>query len=139
MLHILHADWFRRIAMLLVLTMTCLALVPRVEAGFIPTDPAGQSWQTQQAQELRAKDMAAVKQALENKLVAERLAALGYSSQEIDQRLAQLSDTELHELASQIDTLTVAGGALGTVIVLLVIVILVIVILKLTDTRIVLG
>lgn len=133
----LASDWFRRIAMLLLMTMTVLALVPRVEAGFMPTDRSFGS--SLEAQELRAKDMATVKEALENKLVAERLTALGYSAEEIDQRLAQLSSAELHELASQIDTLTVGGDALGAVIALLIIVILVIVILKLTDTRIVLG
>ncbi len=137
MLAFLASAWFRRIAMLLVLTMTTLSLAPRVEAGFMPTDRSfGPS---QELQDLRAKDMATVKQALENKIVTERLKALGYSAEEIDGRLAQLSDAELHSLASQIDTLTVAGDGIGVVIALLVIVILVIVILKLTDTRIVLG
>ncbi|EGJ50984.1 PA2779 family protein [Desulfocurvibacter africanus] len=137
MLAILTSDWFRRIAMLLVLTMTTLSLVPKVEAGFVPTDRSfGPS---QEMQELRAKDMATVKQALENKLVTERLSALGYSAEEIDARLAQLSDAEMHQLASEIDTLTVGGDGLGVVIALLIIVILVIVILKLTDTRITVG
>ncbi len=131
------STWFRRIAMLLVLTMSTLALVPRVEAGFVSTERSFGA--TQEMQDLRAKDMATVKQALENKLVTERLAALGYSADEIDARLAQLSDTEVHQLASEIDTLTVAGDGLGVVIALLIIVLLVIVILKLTDTRISVG
>lgn len=134
MLTILASAWFRRTAMLLVLTMTTLALVPKVEAGFMPTDRSFGS--SQEMQDLRAQDMATVKKALENKLVTERLSALGYSAEEIDARLAQLSDAEMHQLASEIDTLTVGGDGLGVVIALLIIIILVIVILKLTDTRI---
>lgn len=116
------------VALFMAMIMTVTGFVPRVEAGFVPSDES-------YTQETRTQDMQMVKQALEQKQVRERLEALGYTPQEIDQRLAQLSDQEVHKLASKIDTLN-QGGVIGLVIGVLVIVILVIVVLKLTDKRI---
>ena len=122
----------RRVALLLVFSMTIISLVPKVDAAFIPSDESFQST-------MRQQDMAVVQKILENKLVKERLQALGYSDQEIDQRLAQLSDDELHQLATQLDSLAPGGDALWVIIALLIIVILIIVILKLTDKKIIIG
>jgi hypothetical protein len=87
----------------------------------------------------RQQDLATLQRALENKLVQERLKALGYSDEEIKARLDQLSDGDLHNFATQIDTLTAGGDGLGLVIALLVIIILVIIILKLMDKKIVVS
>lgn len=46
---------------------------------------------------------------LGEQIVAERLAALGLSQEQVSARLAQLSDTQLEELAAQVDLLQ-AGG-----------------------------
>lgn len=114
----------QRIALLLALVMSMLAFVPRVEASFVPSSLSS-------SVELRAQDMASVQATLESKMVKERLAALGYSPEEINARLGQLSDGEMHSLASQLGSLD-AGGSLGLVIVILVIVILGLVIYKMT-------
>jgi hypothetical protein len=114
----------RRITIILIILMSLLSLVPRVEAAFIPS---GES----QTEMMRDQDMQIIKKALENKLITQRLQDLGFSDQEIQDRMDQLSDQEVHNLATQIDSVS-QGGIFGVVIAVLVIVILVLVILKLT-------
>jgi hypothetical protein len=117
----------RGIAVMLVVVMGLVSLVPRVEASFVPTDQSASSIS-------RHEDMATIQKALEQKLVQERLRDLGYTDDEIKARLDQLSDAEVHSLATQLDSLAPAGY-LGLVIGILVIIILVIVILMLTGHR----
>jgi hypothetical protein len=119
----------RRVAVMLTVLMGLLSLVPRVEASFVPSDESFSS-------SSRQNDMATIQNALEQKLVKERLKDLGYTEEEVKARLDRLSDTELHALASQLDSLIPAGDATGVVIAILVIAILVIVILMLTGHRI---
>ena len=119
----------RRIAMMLVVVMGLISFMPKVEASFVPTDESFSSIS-------RQNDMATIQRALEQKLVKERLKDLGYTDEEIKARLDRLSDTEIHSLAVQLDSLLPAGDGLGVVIALLVIAILVIVILMLTGHRI---
>jgi hypothetical protein len=126
------ATLLRRVAAVLVLLMGVFSLVPKVEAGFVGSDqPLGAT--------SRQQDLATLQRALESKLVQERLKAMGYSDKEINSRLDQLSDQDLHSFATQIDTLTVAGDGLGLVIALLVIAILVLIILKLMGKKIVVS
>jgi DNA-binding transcriptional MerR regulator len=80
---------------------------------------------------MRDQDMEIIQRALENKVVNQRLEDLGFSNQEIQERMDQLSDQEVHNLAMQIDSLT-QGGIFGVVIAVLVIVLLIVVILRLT-------
>ncbi len=126
------ATVLRRVATTLVLLMGLCSLVPRVEAGFIGSDDSFGAASRQQ-------DLATLQRALENKLVQERLKALGYSDEEIKARLDQLSDQGRHNFATQIDTLTAGGDGLGLVIAILIIIILVIIILKLMDKKIVVS
>lgn len=72
----------------------------------------------------RATDLATIRQALESKQVQQRLGELGFTDAEIQQRLANANDTELHQLATQSQAI-LAGGDGGIIItVLLVMVIL---------------
>ena len=125
--------WFKRVAALLVLTMSLLAAVPDVHAGFVPS-PAPQMQGVE-----RDADMSVISRTLENRIVAERLAALGYDPVEIQDRLALLTDEEARQVAAQMEDITAGGSALGVIIALLLIVLLVILILKLTDKRIVID
>jgi hypothetical protein len=116
----------RRIAVTLVVVMGLVSLVPRVEASFIPSDQSVQSSSPISRQEA----MATIEKALEQKAVKERLKDLGYTDDEIKARLDQLSDTELHSLATQLDALVPAGdGFEAAVIILLVVVLIVLVLL----------
>jgi hypothetical protein len=118
-----HSRAVRNTVVLLIVTMGLLGLVPQVNAGFIPSSDSRDG-------ATLAQDLEIISQALENKLVKQRLQDLGYSEQEIQDRLEQLSAEEVHQLALQIDSLT-QGGILGFVIAVLVIVVLVLVILRL--------
>ena len=80
---------------------------------------------------MRNQDMQIIRKALENKVITQRLQDLGFSDQEIQDRMDQLSDQEVHSLAMEIDSLT-QGGIFEVVIAVLVIVLLVVVILRLT-------
>ncbi len=75
---------------------------------------------------------------MESKLVSQRLSDLGFTTQEIQQRLAQLPDEQFHQLAQHLDSLQTGGdGALGIIIALLVIAILVVILLQITGHKII--
>jgi hypothetical protein len=79
-----------------------------------------------------------VQKFLEMKMVRERLKDLGFTPEEIQGKLNDLSDQQLHQLAMKMDDLKVGGGdALGVIIAILVIIILVIIIIQLTGHKIV--
>ena len=85
----------------------------------------------------RAADLQKVQSVLETKVVQQRLADYGLSQDEINTRVNQLSDAQLHQLATQVDAMIPAGdGGLGIVIALLVIAILAIILVYLLDHRI---
>lgn len=123
---ILNTMLMRHTAFVLIAVMTLFSFVPKAEAGLVPTSMT-------MASELRAQDLASVQKVLEQKAVSERLAALGYSQEEVSAKLAAVDDAELHSLASQLNALEAGGDGLGIIIGLLVIVLLVVVILKLSD------
>jgi hypothetical protein len=127
---LLETAQFKRIAMFMVLVMGLISFVPRVDAGFVPSQESFSQAQQQ-------ADMATVRQALENKMVQKRMQALGYDQEEIDARLQMLTDQERHDLASRINALNPGGDGLGIVVGVLVIILLVWFILYLTDKRIV--
>jgi len=123
---ILHTTLMRHTAFILIAVMTMFSFVPKAEAGLVPTAMT-------MASELRSQDLASVQKVLEHKAVKARLASLGYSDAEVSAKLSQVSDSELHSLASQLDALDAGGDGIGIIIGLLVIVLLVVVILKLSD------
>ncbi len=85
----------------------------------------------------RAEDLAHLQSLLERKVVAQRLADLGLSAQEIRARLEALDDARLHELAERMDGLLPAGDAGAVVVALLVVVLLVVLIFYLMDKKII--
>lgn len=125
-MQIVRQPWFKHVCTLMVAVMLVVGFVPRVDAKFISSTDAYTAAD-------RNADLAGVRKTLENKIVTQRLQDFGYSRTEIDDRLAQLSDKDLHTLASNVEDIDMAGGAIGFVIGILLIVLLVIVILKLTD------
>ncbi|HET6465792.1 MAG TPA: PA2779 family protein [Nitrospiria bacterium] len=85
----------------------------------------------------REGSMKRIQSILESRLIVQRLADFGLTPAEITSRLNQLSDQQVHEIATQLDALQPGGDALGTVVVLLVIAILVVVLLQLTGHKII--
>lgn len=119
----------RRTALLLVVVMVLFGFVPRVDAAFVPS---ADSWSALD----RQSDMAKVQKVLEDKMVRERLKALGLTDEEISARLDQLSDQEIHALATQLDTVTAGGSTGEVIIVILLVAILVVLVLQLSGKRI---
>lgn len=114
----------KRTTILLIVLMSLISMVPHVEATFIPSAES-------QSGLMRDQDIQIIKKALENKRVKQRFQDLGFSEQEIQERMDQLSDQEVHSLAMEIDSLT-QGGIFELAIAVLLIVLLVVVILRLT-------
>lgn len=125
----LEAAWVKHIAVMLIVFMAVISAVPKAQAAFVPTDQSVVS-------DMRGQDMATVKQVMENKIVSQRLKALGYSEQEVEAKLSQLSDAEMHKLATKVDNLT-SGGVIGFVIAVLIVVLLVVLILDVTDKQVI--
>lgn len=121
--------FMRLVSWYLVFAMFIIGIAPKVEAGFVPSEFIALKEVDRKA------DMEKVQRFLEMKIVKDRLERLGFTHEEIDSRLSQLSDQQLHQMAQQIDELKVGADGIGVVIGLLVIVILVILILQLTGHR----
>ena len=84
----------------------------------------------------READMNKIQRVLESKMVSQRLSELGFSMDEINSKLQQLSDADIHQFASQLESL-MPGGILEFIIGVLVIVILVLVILQITGHKVI--
>ncbi len=121
----------KSIAAYLACAMFIIGIAPRVDASFAP------SGIIHQAQTDRTADLATLQKALEQKMVKERLANLGLTSDEIQARLGQLSDQQLHNVAKQLDDLKVGGDGIGIVIGILVIAILVVLLIQLTGHKVI--
>jgi hypothetical protein len=115
----------------MVTVMFLFAITPKVEAGFSPSEIIGQS------QINRTANMEKIQKFLETKMVCERLRAFGFSQEEIQTRLNQLSDDQIHQVALQLDELKVAGNGGEVVIIVLLILILVALIIYVTGHRII--
>jgi len=115
----------------LVCAMFVIGVAPRLEAAFSPSETLALS------PAARAADAETIRSALEQKLVRQRLADIGFSADEITARLSELSDEQVHYFASKLDELKAGGDGLGLVIGILVIVVIVIVIIQLTGHKVV--
>ncbi len=127
----MRIPFMKALAWYLAAVMLVIAVAPRVDAGFAPSSVINATSSS------RAADLDSVRQALETKMVRERLEQFGLSSEEIDGRLSQLSDEQLHQLALQIDELRVGGDAAGVIIAILVIILLVVLIIHFTGHKVI--
>jgi hypothetical protein len=124
--------FMRYISWYLVVAMFLIGIAPRVDAGFAPSEIIAL------AKADREADLGKIQKALEIKAVSERLGQFGLTREEVQARLAQLNDRQLHQIALQLDDLRVGqDDILGIVIALLVIAILVVVVLRLTGHRVI--
>jgi hypothetical protein len=114
----------------LVLDVLCLSVPPQALALIAPAlTPSERSVSA-------SEDLKTIQAVLENKIVQQRLKDYGLTPEEINVRLAGLSDEDLHGLASNIDGVMM-GGHIGVGFLLaFVIVLLVIVVLYLAGYRI---
>jgi transcriptional regulator of heat shock response len=130
-MHIFKNDHLlRQIAIILVVSMALISIVPQVDAAFISSEASF-------SDNLRQQDTATIKKVLEQKLIKQRLQALGYSGDEVKTRLDKLSDNELHRFATQLDTIAAGGDGLSVIVAILVIVGIIALVLFITGKRIV--
>ncbi len=115
----------RMLVSYLVVAMFAIGIAPNVNAGFSPSQLTGVMTESRQA------DLQCVRSFLEMKIVADRLAQLGFSPIEVQSRLSTLTDEQLHRLALKVDDIKVGGDGGAAVIVVLVIVVLALIILRL--------
>ncbi len=115
----------------LVVAMFVIGVTPRVYAGFSPSErlvlTTGE----------RSADLEKIQKFLEMKMVRERLRDLGFTPEEIQGKLKDLNDQQIHELAMNMDDVKVGGDGLGFIIFLLVVVLLVILIIQLSGHKVV--
>jgi len=123
----MRIPFMKQVAWYLVFAMFIIGIVPRVEAGFAPSEIVAL------AKVDRATDLEKVQKVLETKIIKERLKKLGLTQEEISHRFSQLSNQQIHQLALQLDDLKVGGDSgVGVVIAVLVIVILVVILIQLS-------
>jgi hypothetical protein len=111
------------VAYYLVVAMFIIGITPRVYAGFSPSEAISLLPSD------RSSDVDKIRKVLELKMVRERLQEFGFTPDEIEKRLAQLSDEQLHQLALQLEEMKVGGNGwvvLGIIIVLAAIAVIVI-------------
>ena len=121
-----------RICWMVLLAFSAFSLIPvNANAALVPSRLAdGASVSERQAQ------VETIRQTLEQEVVAQRLADLGLSKEEVAAKLPTLSDAQLHQLAGLSKDIAGGNGAEAVIAVLLII-FLVIVIMKLMDREII--
>lgn len=113
-------SWMKYVASYLVVAMFIIGITPRVYAGFSPSEAISiLSFD-------RSSDLEKIRKVLEMKMVREKLKELGFNPEEVEKKLSQLSDQQVHQLALNIDQLQV-GGSSGWVILIVVLLIVVII------------
>jgi len=121
-----HVAWY------LVIVMFIIGIAPRVDAGLAPSEIIALSNADRNA------DLGKIQKILETKAVSKRLSQFGLNQDEIQKRLAQLSDQQIHQVALQLDNLRIGqNDAFAVIIALLVIAILIVVLLKLTGHKVI--
>jgi len=121
-----HVTWY------LVIAMFIIGIAPRVDAGLAPSEIIALT------QIDRTADLVKIQKVLEVKAISERLMQFGLTQDEVQKRLVQLSDRQIHQIALQLDDLKVGQDeALAVIIALLLIAILVVVLLKLTGHKVI--
>jgi hypothetical protein len=108
------------LACYLAMSIFVIGVVQKVYAGFSPSEMVAVTTFD------RTEDLQKIQKILESKMVSEKLRQLGFTPEEIQARLGQLSDQQMHQLALNLDEVKVGGDGLGVVIAVLVIAILVV-------------
>jgi hypothetical protein len=116
------------VLVLILLTFTPVSLISSgARAATVDSQMIGPA---KNATTMREIDELKVRRALENKLVAEKLMSHGLTKEEVSAKLNQMSDEQVHQMASLADRIPAGGDSgLGIVIAVFVIVALVLLII----------
>jgi hypothetical protein len=128
----MRIPFMKHVAWYLVIAMFIIGIAPRVDAGLAPSEIIALT------QVDRTADLGKIQKVLETRAISERLAQFGLTQDEIQKRLTQLSDQQIHQTALQLDDLKIGqDDALGVIIALLLIAILVVLLLQLTGHKVI--
>jgi hypothetical protein len=116
----------------LVGAMFVIGVTPNCFAGFSPSEVMVLS------QAERPQDLQKLQKFLETKMVRERLKDLGFIPEEVQMKLGNLSDQQIHQMALHLDEMKVAGDGVGIFIAVFLIAVLVVLIIYATGHRVVL-
>ena len=116
------------LALYLTISLFALTLPAQGWAMFIPSDPAAGA---------RTTDLTRLRSALESTVIKQRLIDYGLSSEEAAARLTLLSDEQIHDLASRMDSVQAGGGVVGDVVLLLLLAVIIVIVLEATGRHIV--
>lgn len=108
---------------LIVCAAFVLMISGRLEASLAPATLPGQ-------QAVRSQDLQKVQTFLEQKEVVQHLAKMNLSKTDIESRLGNLSDADLHNVAMRIDQQRAGGDSAVGILVIVVLVLLVIYLVK---------
>lgn len=117
----------RSLACTMVLAVTAMFVAP--PSGWASLAPADIGAQAPASGAARADDMRTISAALESKALRGRLKSLGLDDKEVDSRLRQLSDAEVHQLATRLEAVR-PGGVIVELLVVVVLVLLVLFLVK---------
>jgi hypothetical protein len=115
----LKRTFFKLLSIYLVLALVLITLPAQGWAMFIPSPTDGNA---------RQADMASIRKTLESTVVKQRLMDYGLSSEEAMARINKLSDEQVRQFASRLDSLQ-AGGQGGPLVIVLLLVIIIILII----------
>ncbi len=115
----------------LVVAMFLLGAVPNVYAGLSPSEVINISGVD------RASDLQSIQNILEMKMVAQRLDQIGFTKNEIQARLCQLDDDQIHRLALNLDDIKIGSGGFEVLVVVLLIGILIAVWLRVMGKKVI--
>ena len=97
----------------LTVAFSILSFASSAPAMFIPSPSEGNGASH------RETDLQKIQKLLESKLVQHKLSQLGLTKEEIEARLHQLDDEQIHQVASQIHALEPGGGASWVFVIIL--------------------
>lgn len=109
----MKSSWAKVVSCYLVMVMFVLGITPRVFAGFSPSE-AVSIFNFD-----RSSDIDKIRKVLEMRMVRERLKNFGFTPDEIEKKLIQLDDQQIHQLALNLDELKVGGNTWVWVLVIL--------------------
>jgi hypothetical protein len=112
----------------LTVAFSILSFASSAPAMFIPSSHEGNGTSHREA------DLQKIQNLLESKLIQHKLSQFGLTSEEIEARLFQLDDEQIHQIASQIHALEPGGNGAEVLLVLLLLGIIVFLILEVTGT-----
>ncbi len=111
------------LSLYLVFALMLITLPAQAWAMFIPAVPENAG---------RQSDLHVIQKTLESSIIKERLMEYGLSSEEALARINAMSDQQVHDVASRLDSLQAGADGAGTLIFLLLVAIIVVVVLEVT-------